>query len=204
MPWMPQTGDVSVYLQGTATQLQPGDAILIVGDERVENGNPATITGTCASSRPYQTDTTKKLDLRDLGRRAGRRMGCARAAAIRSFMPAPARGSLRLQRGQPADAFEGTLSNISGHIEALPNPPTVNSGGSTNYFVGDQVTVIDGGGANGVLQVQTTNPSPYGAVTGSLSVVNGGIGYSSKLGAATVGGNGTGLTVDSLPVRTCE
>ena len=52
VPWMPQTGDVSVYLQGTATQLQPGDAILIVGDERVENRHAPTITGTCASSPP--------------------------------------------------------------------------------------------------------------------------------------------------------
>src|SRR5579862_72406 len=33
--WLPQTGDTSVYLQGTATQLQPGDAFLIVGDERL-------------------------------------------------------------------------------------------------------------------------------------------------------------------------
>jgi uncharacterized phage protein gp47/JayE len=37
IPWMPQSNDVSVYLQGTATQLQPGDAILIVGEERIEN-----------------------------------------------------------------------------------------------------------------------------------------------------------------------
>jgi hypothetical protein len=35
VPWVPQMGDFSVYLQGTATQLQPGDAILIVGDERL-------------------------------------------------------------------------------------------------------------------------------------------------------------------------
>ncbi len=35
VPWAPQMGDLSVYLQGTATQLQPGDAILIVGDERL-------------------------------------------------------------------------------------------------------------------------------------------------------------------------
>jgi baseplate J-like protein len=34
IPWLPKTDDVSVYLQGTATQLQTGDAILIVGDER--------------------------------------------------------------------------------------------------------------------------------------------------------------------------
>ena len=33
-PWVPQTGDVGVYLAGTTTQLNPGDLILIVGDER--------------------------------------------------------------------------------------------------------------------------------------------------------------------------
>lgn len=33
--WAPQTGDAAVYLQGTTTQLQPGDAILVVGDERL-------------------------------------------------------------------------------------------------------------------------------------------------------------------------
>src|SRR5580704_8864923 len=39
VPWIPQKDEVSVYLEGTATQLQPGDAILIVGDERVQNGS---------------------------------------------------------------------------------------------------------------------------------------------------------------------
>jgi hypothetical protein len=38
-PWMPQMGELSAYLQGTATQLQPGDAILIVGDERHAPGH---------------------------------------------------------------------------------------------------------------------------------------------------------------------
>jgi hypothetical protein len=33
IPWTPTVGAVSAYLQGTATQLQPGDAILIVGDD---------------------------------------------------------------------------------------------------------------------------------------------------------------------------
>jgi hypothetical protein len=37
VPWIPQTGDTALYLQGTATQLQPGDAILVVGDERLHN-----------------------------------------------------------------------------------------------------------------------------------------------------------------------
>jgi hypothetical protein len=35
--WVPQIGDLGVYLQGTSTQLQPGDLILIVGDERVSS-----------------------------------------------------------------------------------------------------------------------------------------------------------------------
>lgn len=35
--WTPQMNDTSVYLEGTATQLQPGDAILIVGDERLNS-----------------------------------------------------------------------------------------------------------------------------------------------------------------------
>jgi hypothetical protein len=34
-PWEPHTGNTSVYLAGTSTQLQPGDAFLIVGDERL-------------------------------------------------------------------------------------------------------------------------------------------------------------------------
>lgn len=33
--WMPQMSDSGVFLEGTATQLQPGDLILIVGDERI-------------------------------------------------------------------------------------------------------------------------------------------------------------------------
>ena len=37
IPWTPQPGQTSTYLAGTATQLNPGDAILIVGDERLNN-----------------------------------------------------------------------------------------------------------------------------------------------------------------------
>ena len=36
VPWLPKIGESSAYLQGTATQLNPGDAILIVGDERLQ------------------------------------------------------------------------------------------------------------------------------------------------------------------------
>jgi len=35
--WIPQMSDIGVYLHGTATQLQPGDLILIVGNERKTN-----------------------------------------------------------------------------------------------------------------------------------------------------------------------
>jgi len=34
-PWQPNTHDPGMYLAGTATQLNPGDAILIVGNERL-------------------------------------------------------------------------------------------------------------------------------------------------------------------------
>ena len=37
--WSPQLGHTSVYLQGIATQLQPGDFVLIVGDERLGDKN---------------------------------------------------------------------------------------------------------------------------------------------------------------------
>ncbi len=41
IPWTPHANDTSVYLRGTATQLQPGDFILIVGDERAgSNADP--------------------------------------------------------------------------------------------------------------------------------------------------------------------
>jgi hypothetical protein len=39
-PWVPRLGDTSVWLQGVATQLQPGDLILIVGDERANSKVP--------------------------------------------------------------------------------------------------------------------------------------------------------------------
>jgi uncharacterized phage protein gp47/JayE len=61
VPWIPQMGDLGIYLQGTATQLQPGDLILIVGNER--SGHPAnnnwdvrmvtTVTPDGANNRTY-------------------------------------------------------------------------------------------------------------------------------------------------------
>jgi hypothetical protein len=37
VPWVPEDEHTSVYLAGTSTQLNPGDAFLIVGDERLNN-----------------------------------------------------------------------------------------------------------------------------------------------------------------------
>jgi len=36
-PWIPKNGDTSIWLDGTSTQLQPGDAFLIVGNERIQH-----------------------------------------------------------------------------------------------------------------------------------------------------------------------
>ena len=58
---MPQTGDISVYLQGTATQLQPGDAILIVGDERRQPGHSSDPHWDLRIVTAVQTDTTKNV-----------------------------------------------------------------------------------------------------------------------------------------------
>lgn len=38
-PWVPQPGDKSVFLAGTSTSLNPGDAFLIVGDERLNDSS---------------------------------------------------------------------------------------------------------------------------------------------------------------------
>ena len=39
IPWVPQSGDKSVFLAGTSTSLNPGDAILVVGDERLNDSS---------------------------------------------------------------------------------------------------------------------------------------------------------------------
>jgi hypothetical protein len=59
VPWIPQMNDLSVYLQGTATQLQPGDAILVVGDERLEPGHATDPHWDLRIVTSVQADTTK-------------------------------------------------------------------------------------------------------------------------------------------------
>jgi hypothetical protein len=60
VPWKPHMGDVSVYLEGTATQLQPGDAILILGEERLHGGSSNNRWDLRIVSA-VQTDTTKNV-----------------------------------------------------------------------------------------------------------------------------------------------
>ena len=58
---------MSLILQGTATQLQPGDAILIVGDERWSRRQRPITVGMSALSLQSQTDTTKGRHVCGLG-----------------------------------------------------------------------------------------------------------------------------------------
>jgi hypothetical protein len=46
LPWIPAVNQTQMYLAGTATQLNPGDALLIVGDERL-NDPTSTVWDLC-------------------------------------------------------------------------------------------------------------------------------------------------------------
>jgi hypothetical protein len=61
LPWAPVAGQTSTYLAGTATQLNPGDALLIVGDERLLN--PASLLWDLVHIVSVQTDTLNQRTL---------------------------------------------------------------------------------------------------------------------------------------------
>jgi hypothetical protein len=42
-PWVPESGDVGMWLAGVATQLQPGDLVLLVGNERATQSNSSPL-----------------------------------------------------------------------------------------------------------------------------------------------------------------
>ena len=112
IPWTPQPRDTGVYLQGTSTQLNPGDAFLIVGDERA---------GSRASGSP-SVPTNNNWDVRIVGSvkpdaANGRTLvtwseglggGSVSPAKVNPqiLCLAPARRAVRLQRHQPYHAFE--------------------------------------------------------------------------------------------------
>jgi hypothetical protein len=199
-PWKPRQGEQSVYLQGTATQLQPGDLVLIVGDERVQSTTDphwdirvvSTVTPDQANNRTHVTWSE--------GLGGG---GVGPAQEHPKFYALRQRASLFGYNAiSPQMLAKDTLSNIGGRIEPLPAPSPHSGGNGSGYFVGDQVTVD--GGAGGVLQVIQVQNATFGpAPVAQLSVFSGGMGYtkSGSLGttiqdAATFGGAGSGLTVD--------
>jgi len=69
LPWVPATGQASLYLSGTNTQLNPGDAILIVGDER--RNNPDSTAWDLRFIVSVQPDTVNQQTLITLDRALG-------------------------------------------------------------------------------------------------------------------------------------
>jgi predicted phage baseplate assembly protein len=61
-PWTPKPNDTSACLAGTATQLNPGDTILIVGDERLVN-NPVSNQWDFCHIVSVQPDTANQRTL---------------------------------------------------------------------------------------------------------------------------------------------
>ena len=93
-------GDTRVYLAGTSTQLNPGDAILIVGDERAKSAEATT--GTCASSaRSSRTPQPRTLVIwkEAIGARPAREPAKVKPEVLRL---AAEGGALRLQRRRSA------------------------------------------------------------------------------------------------------
>lgn len=56
-PWLPGAGDTFVYLDGIATQLNPGDAILVVGADRA--ANPDSALWDVVTLLAVEVDTTR-------------------------------------------------------------------------------------------------------------------------------------------------
>jgi hypothetical protein len=186
-PWKPRSNDLHVYLQGAATQLQPGDLILIVGDERVGNTNNANWDVRLVTTVTPDTPNNRTYVEWSEGLGGG---GVGPAQNHPKFYAFRHRASLfGYNAMNPQMLSSESLGNIDGQIQKLPNSPSVNSGGS-GYVGGDLVMVT--GGINGFLEVTGTNS---GAVT-DLFVAYPGNGYNSSTSAATTGGSGTGLTVN--------
>jgi hypothetical protein len=61
LPWLPVAGQTQMYLAGTATQLNPGDALLIVGDERLND--PDSMAWDLCHITSVQPDTVNQRTL---------------------------------------------------------------------------------------------------------------------------------------------
>ncbi len=194
-PWVPQMGDLAVYLQGTATQLNPGDLILIVGDERVghptnSNWDIRMVTSVTADGSNNWTYVTWSEGLGDPAYHINPAQQYPKFYAFRQRVALFGYNAVN-----PLMLAQSTISALSSHIDASSNSPEPHSGDAgSGYYVGEQVVVTGGGGIGGILQVQSVNSS--GAVTGTLEVIAGGTGYSTTQAADTVGPSGSGLKVN--------
>ena len=109
VPWVPKMGDVDVCLQGTATQLQPGDAILIVGDERKKTSTDPhwdlrIVTSVVTDTTSNRTTVTWSAPLGDKAAKV------APASANPAFYALRQRASLiRMDRAMPEAPSAGTL-----------------------------------------------------------------------------------------------
>jgi hypothetical protein len=191
--WKPKTGDTAVYLQGVSTQLQPGDLMLVVGDERLQSTYSnrwdvrvvTAVTPDTANNRTYVTWSEGLGDPSDGGEPAQKHPKFYAFRQRASLFGYNALSPALLTK----DAIT-LLSTTPGTIEA----GVAHSGASgAGYAVGDLVTVTGGGGSNGLLEVLTV---ANGVVTGALAVVRAGNWYATTTGAATTGGSGQGLVVD--------
>jgi hypothetical protein len=195
-PWMPQIGDLAVYLQGVSTQLQPGDLILIVGDERLQsvtspNWDVRVVTTVNADTTNNRTYVTWSEDLGYPPDNVSPAQSHPKLYAFRqraSLFGYNALNPLLLTKDAVTilQTTPGTIASATPHGGAS----------GTGYKPGDQVMVTGGGGNNGVLEVQALSPSS-GDVT-SVSIVHPGNGYVTTSAAATVGGSGVGLQVDII------
>jgi len=94
------------------------------------------------------------------------------------------------QTPQPSFGWVGR-QDLTAIKTAIPH--SGNAG--TGYVVGDQVTVTQVGGSNGILTVLTISGGGVVATLGT-TIGNQGTGYATATGLATTGGTGTGLEVD--------
>ena len=194
-PWIPASGDQYVYLQGTATQLQPGDLVLIVGDERAEPDNPGdphwdirlvtTVTPDTPNKRTY-VEWSEGLGSGNVGP----------AQQHPKFYAFRQRASFFGYNAiNPQMLSTDTVAALVNHIEAGANAPTPSAGAAgTGYKVGDEIEPVGIPGSGGLLQVVSTDSS--GAVNAPLAVIDAGTGYNNEKNVATFGGSGTGLEVD--------
>jgi Baseplate J-like protein len=189
--WKPAFGDQSVYLAGVATQLSPGDLILVVGDERLKSvasnhWDIRAITAVAPDTVNGRTYVTWSEGLGNATYGVGPAQQHAKFYAFRQR--ASLFGYNALSPLLMTNDAVTILANSPGNITSA----TAQNAGQ-GYKAGDQLSVTGGTGSNAVLSVAAVNAA--GDVT-ALSVVNGGRGYANAQNITVTGGSGGGLTVN--------